>query len=116
MRVRIAESPLQLTAIAPESPLEVSGSLAIPFALERRFGFAADVEVTVEIPNGLKGVTAGKVTLAPDQTQGVVELKADEKAVIGEGSVTLRARAKFNEVDVEARRDLRLRVAARPLP
>ena len=69
--------------------------------VERLFGFADDVELSLEPPSGLQGLAAAKAALKKDQQEGKLEIAAAEGAPIGKHACTLRARGRFNNVQVE---------------
>lgn len=110
IRVRIVDSPLKLAATAPGGALKQGAKIELPVTLERLYGFADQVEVTFEPPKGVAGLTVNKVTLPKDQTQGKFEIAANDKATPGDHTVTLRAKAKFNNVTVETTQSVVVKV------
>ncbi|MDA1050236.1 MAG: hypothetical protein O3C40_07120 [Planctomycetota bacterium] len=110
IRLRIVSTPLKLTAAAPANALKQGEKLELPVSLERLYGFAEDTEVTLELPKGVAGLTISKVTIAKDQQDGKFEVTAAKDATPGDHAVTVRAKAKFNGLDVEATQQVVLKV------
>lgn len=112
IRLRIVNTPLKLTATAPAA-LKQGAKVELPVALERLYGFADQAEVTVELPKGVAGITVPKVTIAKDQKDGKFEVTAAADATPGDHTVTVRAKAKFNNLDVETTQQVVLKVEAK---
>lgn len=110
IRLRIVDTPLKLTAAAPANALKQGEKLEMPVSLERLYDFAEPAEVTLELPKGVAGLTISKVTIAKDQTDGKFEVTANKDATPGDHAVTVRAKAKFNGLDVETTQQLVLKV------
>ncbi|MEX0818009.1 MAG: hypothetical protein WD070_00400 [Pirellulaceae bacterium] len=110
IRLRIVDTPLKLTAAAPANPLKQGEKLELPVSIERLYGFAEQAEITLEIPKGVTGLTVPQVALAKDQQAGKFEITANKDATPGDHAVTVRAKAKFNGLDVEATQQLVLKV------
>ena len=102
IRVRIAASPMKLAAATPGSPLKQGAKIELPVTLEKLYGFDDQVVVSFEPPKGVSGLSVKAVTLPKGQTQGKFEIVANDKATPGDHTFTLRAKAKFNNVNVEA--------------
>jgi len=117
VRLRIVDTPLKLTAAAPASPLKQGEKVEIPLSIERLYGFDERVEVALELPNNVKGLEIQKVTLAKEQSDGKFEVIANKDATPGEHTVTVRARGKFNNVDVQASQPLVIKIEeVKPAP
>jgi hypothetical protein len=110
IRLRIVGTPLKLTAAAPANALKQGEKLELPVSIERLYGFAEDAEITLEVPNGVAGLTITKVAIAKDAKDGKFEVAAAKDATPGDHAVTVRAKAKFNGLDVEAVQQLVLKV------
>ncbi|MBP88293.1 MAG: hypothetical protein CMJ64_16520 [Planctomycetaceae bacterium] len=109
IRLRIVNTPLKLTANAPGA-LKQGAKVELPVVLERLYGFVDPAEVTVELPKGVAGIAVAKVTIAKDQKDGKFELTAAADATPGDHTVTIRVKAKFNKLDVEATQQVVLKV------
>jgi hypothetical protein len=110
IRLRIVDTPLKLTAAAPANALKQGEKLELPVSIDRLYGFAEQTEVTLELPKGVAGLTISKVTIAKDQKDGKFEVTANKDATPGDHAVTVRAKAKFNGLDVQATQQIVLKV------
>ena len=84
----------------------------MPVSLERLYGFADAVEITVEFPKGVAGLAVEKLSIAKDQKEAKLQVAATDKAPVGDHSITIRAKAKFNNIDVQASQQIVLKVEA----
>jgi hypothetical protein len=101
VKLRVVASPMKLAPAAPQIVVKQGEKAELAFKLERLYGFADAAEVTLELPAGVKGLAAPKLTVANGQADGKFEVTADKAASEGEHTVTLRVKAKFNNVNVE---------------
>lgn len=111
VRVRIVSSPLEVTATAPADAVKQGGTIEVPAAIKRLYGFADKVDLVLEVPKGVTGLGIKNFSLAKDKQDGKFEVKVDDKATPGDHTVTIKAKAKFNAIDVEATTQLVLKVA-----
>ncbi|HND52864.1 MAG TPA: hypothetical protein PLV92_10725, partial [Pirellulaceae bacterium] len=102
VKIRVVPSCLKIAPAAPNVAAKQGDKAAVDVKLERLFGFADAVEVTFEPPQGVAGLAAPKISIANGQAAGKLELTVDKNATVGEHSVTIRAKAKFNNVNVES--------------
>ncbi len=102
VRLRINPSPLKLSAGSLAAPLQAGAKQELAVNLERMYGFADQVELTLEPPAAAAGLTAQKLTLKKEESQGKLELAAADNATPGTYPCTLRAKARFNNVQVES--------------
>jgi hypothetical protein len=102
VRIRVKPSPLQLSAGSLAAPLHSGAKQVLPVSLERLYGFADVVELTLEPPAAAQGLTAQKLTLKKEESEGKLELAAADNATPGTFPCTLRAKARFNNVQVES--------------
>jgi hypothetical protein len=116
VRVRIVESPLELTATAPADAVQQGGTIEIPASIKRLYGFADKVDLTLEIPKGVTGLGIKNFSVAKDKLEGKFEVTANDKATPGDHTVTIKAKAKFNGVDVATTLQLVLKVAPKAEP
>lgn len=100
IKLKIDPAPYKLTAGPPAS---VKQGEKAPFAvkLERLYGFADSVELTFEAPAGVGGLKVEKVTLKKDEGEAKFEVTADKNTPPGEHTATIRAKGKFNNLNVE---------------
>lgn len=113
VRVRIVDSPLEVSATAPADAVSQGGMVEIPAAIKRLYGFADKVDLVLEVPKGVTGLGITNFSVEKDQQDGKFTVKVDDKATPGDHTVTIKAKAKFNAVDVEASTQLVLKVAAK---
>lgn len=109
IRLRIVNTPLKLTAATPGA-LKQGAKVELPVTLERLYGFADQAAVTVELPKGVAGITIPAVTIAKDQKDGKFEVTAAADATPGDHTITVRVKAKFNNLDVDATSQVVLKV------
>ncbi len=102
VRLRIKASPLKLSAGSLAAPLQPGAKQELVVNLERMYGFADQVELTLEPPAAAQGLTAQKLTLKKEDSQGKLELAAADNSTPGTYACTLRAKARFNNVQVES--------------
>jgi len=78
----IEEVPFRVEIVQPTAPLVRKGRLDLLVKVTRQDGF--DKPVTVEFPFRPAGVAANpSLTIPPDQTEGVYQLNANDKAELG---------------------------------
>ena len=111
IRLRIVDTPLKLTAKAPGA-IKPGAKVNLPVMLQRLYGFADQVEVLLELPKGVQGLSVAKINIAKDKQEGTLQIAADGKASPGSHTVTIRAKAKFNKIDVQATQQVVVKVEA----
>jgi hypothetical protein len=99
IKLKIHAAPMVVTPAAGTA-VKQGEKAPLTVKLERLFGFAEAVDLTLETP-GLNGVSAAKLTAKKEEGEVKLELAADKNAPPGEHSVTVRAKAKFNNMNVE---------------
>lgn len=110
IKLRIHSSPVKIQAQSPAGPLKQGAKLELPVSIERLFGFEDPLDVTLEAPKGVSGLSISKVALPKGQTAGKFEITANDKATPGEHQFTIRAKGKFNNVNVESTEEISLKV------
>lgn len=101
IQLRVVRTPLSLAAAQPMVRVEKGSSAPAEVTLARHYGFADAVQLTVEAPPGVTGLTAEAISLAADQEKAAITLVAAEDATAGTHAVVVRAKAKFNDIDVD---------------
>jgi len=84
----------------------------LPVNLTRLYGFADNVEIEFAAPGTAPGLAAQKVTLNKDQPAGSLEVTAAQNTPPGEHTVTLKAKGKFNNINVETASTVVIKVEA----
>ncbi|MDX1947488.1 MAG: hypothetical protein SFU86_18960 [Pirellulaceae bacterium] len=100
IRLRIAAHPFKVEVPAP-APFKQDAKQELTVKLERLYGFADQVELTFDAP-GVPGLSSKKVDLAKDKTEAKLELAAGANTPVGQHKGTVRARGRFNNVQVDA--------------
>jgi len=101
IKLRVHASPIEIKSAAVAGEMKPDSKQPLTVEIERRYGFVSDVELQLDPPGGVKGLSITKSTLAKDQTTGKVEISAAADATPGQHACTLRARGKFNNVQFE---------------
>ena len=101
IRVKIASAPYTMTS-AGATTVKQTEKAPLVVKLDRLYGFADSVELTFDAPPGVSGLSAGKVTLKKEEGEAKFELAADKNATPGEHIATIRAKGKFNNMNVDA--------------
>lgn len=102
IRFRVVPSPIKLN-LGDAKPTVVAGAMVeLPVPLERLYGFADAIELTLEAPAGVAGLAAKAVMVPGDQASGKLEVTTAENTPAGEHTCTLKAKAKFNNIAVES--------------
>ena len=119
VNVAVVSTPITLNVVSsPFTVVEASGAVKagekvqVKVAIQRQYGFVDPVDLTIKLPGGVAGVTAAKLQIAKDATEGVLEVNAAANATVGEHSVELNGAGKFNNVPVTGQTTLKLNVAA----
>lgn len=110
VKIRVLPSPLKLAPAAPTTAVKQGDKAEVAVKLERLFGFADAVELTFEPPQGVPGIKAEKVALPNGQADAKFAVTAEKNAPAGEHKITVRAKAKFNNVNVESTETVTLKV------
>jgi hypothetical protein len=113
IRLRIHPSPLKLSFDAASGAMKPGGKQEFAVNLERLYGFADQVELTLEPPSGVQGLAVEKTTLKKDESQSKLQVTAAENATPGKHACTLRARGRFNNVQVETTATVNVTVEAK---
>jgi hypothetical protein len=101
IKLRIHASPIKLMPGQTAAAIKPGDKQELEVKLERLYGFGDDVELSLEPPPGVQGLSAPKLTLKKGQGQGKLEIATAENTSPGQHACTLRARGKFNNVQVE---------------
>jgi len=102
VRLRVNASPLKLAIDQATAKLKPGSKQELAVNVERLYGFADQIELTLEPPQGAAGISAQKITLKKDEGQGKLELAAADNVQPGQQNCILRARARFNNIQVES--------------
>jgi hypothetical protein len=105
IQVKIDPSPVLLSG--PEAlTVARGGSASVAVKLDRRFGFGEAVELSLRLPDGVKGVAAPAVAVPKEAAEGALALQASAEAPPGRHSCVLEAKCQWNGEELISRRDL----------
>jgi hypothetical protein len=110
IKVRVADSPVKINMPQAAFTVKQEQMLEVPVTIERLYGYNENAEVTLEAP-GVQGLSAPKVDIAKDQTQGKLMLKTDKNTTVGEHEVTLRVRTRWNNVQADTTQTIKIKIA-----
>ncbi|QDU25789.1 hypothetical protein ETAA8_08600 [Anatilimnocola aggregata] len=100
IKIKIASAPYTLSSAGPTTVKQAEKSQLV-VKLDRLYGFADSVDLSFDAPAGVNGLAAGKITLKKDEGEAKFELSADKKVAPGEHTAMIRAKGKFNNMNVE---------------
>ena len=66
------------------------------------YAFAEAVAISLVTPAGVQGLKANNVSIPNGQAEGKLEIVAAANATPGDHNVVVRAKGKFNNVDVQS--------------
>jgi hypothetical protein len=101
--LQVLPSPVDITLASNAITLTAGQEQLIPVQLQRHFGFADVVTLELELPEGLTGVRGEPLTLAADQTTGMLKLAASAEAAAGQHTLQVKVDLKFNNVSIQSR-------------
>jgi hypothetical protein len=114
IKLKIAATPINLTATNPPAAVKQGEKQELIAKLERLYGFAEQVELRFELPPGVQGLSAQQVNVNKDQGEGKLEIAAAANATPGAHVCTVKARGRFNNVQVESSAEVTITVEAKP--
>ncbi len=114
--VKIAASPITIGPPASPTVVKQMQKVELPITINRLYGFTEAVELTLQPTPGVIGIKAAPLTIAKDQTVGILLLEADGKAPLGDLNVIVKAKLNFNGQSLTADQPLAIKIdAAEPL-
>jgi hypothetical protein len=109
--VRIHPSPIFVESAPTVVTGAINGQVELPLKVLRKFGFEGDIEATLELPSGTKGISADKITFGKDIVDGKLICKFAADATPGDIAAKVKLKSKFNNLDVTTEQPVTLRVA-----
>ncbi|WP_254506934.1 COG1470 family protein [Anatilimnocola floriformis] len=100
IKLKIDAAPYKLSGADPAN-VKQGEKAPISVKVERLYGFADAVDFSFEAPAGVSGLKVEKVTLKKEDGEAKLEVTADKNATPGEHTGTIRAKGKFNNMNVE---------------
>lgn len=113
IKLKIAASPINLTATNPPAAIKQGEKQELVAKLERLYGFAEQIELRLEPPQGVQGLSAQQVNVNKDQAEGKLEVTAAANATPGAHACVVKARGRFNNVQVESSTTVTITVEAK---
>jgi len=105
IQVKIDPSPVLLSA--PETlVLPRGGNAGLSVKLDRRFGFGEAVEVTLHLPEGVKGMAAAPVAVPKDAAEAALTVVGAADAAPGRQTAVIQAKCQWNGEELISRRDV----------
>ena len=114
--VNLVSSPITIASAAAAGEVAQGAKWELPVKIKRLFDYKDEIELTLVLPKEVKGITAAKVTIPKDGSEGKLVLEAATNATPGEHKLTLLASVKFNNQDLKTEQPVALKVAAVAAP
>jgi hypothetical protein len=102
IKLRLRAAPFELAAPAGPASVKQGAGGEVALQLKKQFGFDDKVDFSFEPPPGVPGLGAKNFSIEKGRTEGKLALTIDKNAPAGQHTATVRGRAKFNNVNVEA--------------
>jgi hypothetical protein len=113
IKLRISRAPFTLAPSLPGGPIKQGNKQELTVKLDRLYGFSEQVDLTFSPPQGVQGLSAQNSTLTKDQSEAKLEVVVADSALPGEHKATIRARGRFNNVQVETTTEVLVTVEAK---
>ena len=113
IKLKIVASPITLTAANPPAAVKQGEKQELVAKLERLYGFAEQIELRLEPPPGVQGLAAQQVNVPNGQAEGKLEVTAAANATPGAHACVVKARGRFNNVQVESSTTVTITVEAK---
>jgi len=96
--ITIHAAPAKLAAAVPDGgAIKRGASVAVKVTVTRKNSFAANLKLSLVLPDGVTGLTADPVDVAADQAEGTLTITTTADAAIGDiANVVIRATGEFN--------------------
>ncbi len=109
IQIRVVPTPIALSG--PETVTLKQGEKAeVAVSVQRDYGFEDQVDLTVQPPKGVAGLSAAKATIAKGQQEAKLELTAANNATVGEHTVTVSGQIKFNNITINTPTEILVKV------
>jgi hypothetical protein len=105
VRVKIDSSPVVISA-PDESVVGPGGTASLAIKLDRRFGFAEAVDVSLQLPAGVTALKAPVLSMAKDVADGALVVEAAAGTAAGRHECRIEAKCQWNGEELIARRDV----------
>jgi hypothetical protein len=112
VKIKIVPTPIGLAVAPPESPIKQGEKGMVTATVTRNYNFADAVNLTLELPQGVQGLSAQQVSVPNGQAEGKLEIVAAANATPGDHMLTIRAKGRFNNVEVQQTATVMVKVEA----
>ena len=109
LRLHVVPSPVTLKLGAPPK-LNQGDKTEVAATIEKKFDFDDRVDVTVEMPAGVTGITVKPLNIEKGKTDGKLELLLAANATPGTHVLKVRTKLKFNNVNIDTIDELTLTI------
>jgi hypothetical protein len=112
VKVKIVSTPIGLAVAPPGAPIKQGEKGMVTATVTRNYNFADAVNLTLELPQGVQGLSAQQVSVPNGQAEGKIEIVAAANATPGDHMLTIRAKGRFNNVEVQQAATVMVKVEA----
>jgi hypothetical protein len=112
VKVKVVATPIGLAVAPPGAPIKQGEKGMVTATVTRNYNFADAVNLTLELPPGVQGLSAQQVAVPNGQAEGKVEIAAAANATPGDHMLTIRAKGRFNNVEVQQSATVMVKVEA----
>ncbi|MCB1099504.1 MAG: pre-peptidase C-terminal domain-containing protein [Verrucomicrobiae bacterium] len=109
IRIRIAPAPVTLPELAQQT-IKPGAPIELPVKIERLFGFNEAVELSVNVPEQVKGLSAPAVSIAKDTNETTLVITAVKETTPGDKELRIDAKLKLNDEELTVSRTLKIHV------
>jgi hypothetical protein len=99
--IKVTAAPITVAVSAPAEALKQGGKLEFPLAINRLYGFDNQVQVNVQSPGGVGGLSIPPLTIPANQDQGSLVITAGNNATPGKHELRLLANVRFNNQNLQ---------------
>ncbi|MGV3607149.1 MAG: hypothetical protein ACO1RA_12165 [Planctomycetaceae bacterium] len=114
IKLKVVASPIVISAAAAAGPVKQGEKGQVSATLQRLYGFAENVELSVQLPPGVQGIQVANFSVPGNQGEGKMEIVAAANATPGDHMATLTAKGRFNNVEVTTKMPLAIKIEAAP--
>ncbi len=112
VKVKIVATPIGMAVAALGAPLKQGEKAMVTATVTRLYNFAEAVNLTLELPQGVQGLSAQQVAVPKEQAEGKLEIVAAANATPGDHLLTIRAKGRFNNVEVQQTATVMVKIEA----
>jgi hypothetical protein len=109
VRLHVVASPVTLKLDAPPT-LKQGDKTEVAATIEKKYDFDDRVDVTVEMPGGVTGISVKPLNIDKGKTDGKLELELAANATPGTHVLNVRTKLKFNNVNIDTTDELTLTI------